>query len=213
MVKRLNRHLIVMQQGYYIIPGATTVGIKGADGVVLASEKRLSYGNFVVSKNARKVFQLTKNAGAACAGLVSDMQGLIREAKALINIYMLEQGRLPSVNTVAKVLSTYLFGNRFFPYFTETVVGGVDSTGAHIYVLDPLGSMIEDDYTAVGSGAEIAAGVLETWFKPGLSSDEITELAIKAVKAGATRDAASGNGIDILVIGRSGVVRLETIQF
>ncbi|GBC70496.1 Proteasome subunit beta 2 [Candidatus Calditenuaceae archaeon HR02] len=204
--------LVVVQQGYYIIPGATTVGIKGVDSVVLASEKRLSYGNFVVSKNAQKVFQLTRNAGAACAGLVSDMQGLIREAKALINLYILEQGRLPSVNTVAKVLSTYLFGNRLFPYFTETVVGGVDSTGPHIYVLDPLGSVIEDDYTAVGSGAEIAAGVLETWFKPGARADEISDLAVKAVKAGATRDAASGNGIDILVIGRSGVIRMETIQ-
>lgn len=202
-----------MQQAYYIIPGATTVGVKGAEGVALASEKRLSYGNFVVSKNAQKVFQLTKNAGAACAGLVSDMQGLIREAKALINLYILENGKLPSVNTVAKVLSNYLFGSRFFPYFTETVVGGVDSTGAHIYVLDPLGSIIEDDFTAVGSGAEIAAGVLETWYKPGSSFEEISELAIKAVRAGASRDAASGNGIDILVIGRSGVVRMETIPF
>lgn len=202
-----------MQQGYYIIPGATTVGIKGVEGVVLASEKRLSYGNFVVSKNAQKVFQLTKNTGAACAGLVSDMQGLIREAKALINLYIIEHGKLPSVNTVAKVVSNYLFGSRFFPYFTETIVGGVDSTGAHIYVLDPLGSMIEDDYTAVGSGAEIAAGVLETWFKPSASLDEISELAVKAVKAGATRDAASGNGIDLLVIGRSGIVRMETLPF
>jgi len=200
-----------VQQGYYILPGATTVGIKGAEGVVLASEKRLSYGNFVVSKNAKKVFQVTRNAGAACAGLVSDMQSLIREAKALVNLYMLEEGRLPSVNTVAKILSNYLFGSRLFPYLAETVVGGVDSTGAHIYVLDPLGSIIEDDYTAVGSGAEIAAGVLETWYRSGGSIDEISELAVKAVRAGASRDASSGNGIDILVIGSSGVIREETI--
>ncbi len=202
-----------MQQGYYIIPGATTVGIKGVDGVALASEKRLSYGTFVVSKNAQKVFQITKNTGAACAGLVSDMQGLIREAKALVNLYIIEQGKLPNVNTVAKVLSNYLFGSRFFPYFTETIVGGVDSTGPHIYVLDPLGSLIEDDYTAVGSGAEIAAGVLETSFRAGMSLNDISDLALKAVKAGVTRDSASGNGIDILVIGRSGVVKMETIQF
>ncbi len=200
-----------MQQGYYLIPGATTVGIKGADGVVLGSEKRLSYGNFVVSKNARKIFQLTPNAGVACAGLVSDMQDIIREARALINLYIIEEGRLPKINTVAKIISNYLFGSRFFPYFTETIVGGVDPLGPHIYVLDPLGSIIEDEFAAVGSGAEIASGVLETWYRPGASLEELRELAIKAVKAGMARDAASGNGIDILVLGRNNYARLEAV--
>ncbi|RLG01210.1 MAG: hypothetical protein DRN60_04680, partial [Thaumarchaeota archaeon] len=34
----------------YPYPGATTLGIRGRDSVVLASEKRLAYGYFVVSK-------------------------------------------------------------------------------------------------------------------------------------------------------------------
>jgi proteasome beta subunit len=200
-----------VQQGYYLIPGATTVGIKGSEGVVLVSEKRLSYGNFVVSKNARKIFQLTPNAGVACAGLVSDMQDVIREAKALINIFVLEQGQLPRINTVVKVISNYLFGSRYFPYLTETIVGGVDQSGPHIYVLDPLGSIIEDEFAAVGSGAEIASGVLETGYRRAASLEELRELAIKAVKAGAARDAASGNGIDLLMIGPKGFSKMETL--
>jgi proteasome beta subunit len=192
-------------------PGATTLGIKGKNSVVLASEKRLSYGYFVVSKNVRKIFKITPTIGAACAGLVSDMQNLLREVKAAVNLYQIENQRQASVNAVAKILSNYLFGSRYFPYITETIVGGFDSTGAHIYVLDPLGSLIEDDFAVVGSGAEIAVGVLESSYRPELDGSELYELALRSIKAAMARDAGSGNGIDILLIGPKGVEKDDTI--
>ncbi|MCL7383020.1 MAG: archaeal proteasome endopeptidase complex subunit beta [Thaumarchaeota archaeon] len=196
----------------YPYPGATTLGIKGRDAVVLAAEKRLTYGYFVVSKTVRKVFQITSKIGAACAGFVGDMQNLIRDAQAEINLYRFMYQREPEVRTVAKVLSNYLFSSRFFPYLAETIVGGFDETGGHVLVLDPLGSIIEDDYAVVGSGAEIAIGVIEISYKPNMTAEELRELAIKAVKASISRDAASGNGIDLLIITNDGIKSSETIQ-
>ncbi len=192
-------------------PGATTIGIRTKDAVVLASEKRLTYGYFVMSKNVRKLFQITPKIGAACAGFVGDMQSLIRDAQAEINLYKLINKKEPQVRTVAKVLSNYLFGSRFLPYLTETIVGGFDAAGPHIIVLDPLGSMIEDDYAVIGSGAEIAIGVIESSYKPDLSREELKELAVKAVKASIARDAASGNGIDILLFTEEGLKVNESI--
>jgi 20S proteasome alpha/beta subunit len=58
------------------VPGATTVGVAVKDGVILASEKRVSYGYFISSKGGKKVFKITPEIGVACAGLVSDMQVL-----------------------------------------------------------------------------------------------------------------------------------------
>ncbi|MCS7117233.1 MAG: archaeal proteasome endopeptidase complex subunit beta [Thaumarchaeota archaeon] len=195
----------------YPFPGATTLGIRCRDGVVLASEKRLTYGYFVVSKNVRKVFQVTPKVGAACAGLVSDMQNLIRDLKFLVNLYVLEERRQPSVNSIAKVMSNLLFGNRYFPYLTEAIVGGFDDRGAHVIVLDAMGSMIEDDYAVVGSGAEIAVGVLEGEYRADLGPKEIYELALKALKASMARDSGSGNGIDVLLINDSGIIKDETV--
>ena len=40
----------------FVITGATTVGIVCKDGVVLASEKRVSYGFTVLSKAGKKVY-------------------------------------------------------------------------------------------------------------------------------------------------------------
>ncbi len=193
-------------------PGATTLGIRSKSAVALASEKRLSYGYFVISKSARKVFQITPKIGAACAGFVADMQMLIRDATAAINLYRLENRIEPRVQTVAKVLSNYLFSSRFFPYLTESVVGGFDEDGAHIIVLDPLGSMIEDDYAVIGSGAEIAIGVVESEYKQDMTPKELYDLSIKAIKASIARDAASGNGIDILIFTEKGLMVNETIS-
>lgn len=196
----------------YPFPGATTVGIKTANAVVLASEKRLTYGYFVMSKNVRKVFQITPKIGAACAGLVGDMQILVKGAQAEINIYRYTYRKEPKVVSVAKVLSNYLFDSRFMPYIAETIVGGFDDTGAHIIVLDPLGSMIEDDYAVVGSGAEIAIGVIEADYKPDLLPEDVRALAIKAIRAAIARDAASGNGIDLLLFSEEGLKLNETIS-
>jgi len=193
-------------------PGATTVGIAGDECVALASEKRFAYGYFVMSKSARKVFTVTDKIGAACAGVVADMQNLIRDATAVINVYRLENRTEPKVRTVAKILASHLFSSRFFPYLTETVVGGIDENGPHVIVLDPLGSMIEDDYAVIGSGAEIAVGVIESSYTKSMTADQIYELALKAVRSSISRDAGSGNGIDIMLYTPRGLTRNETFS-
>ncbi len=54
------------------MPGATTVGLVCKDGAILASERRYSYGTFVMSKVAKKVFKITDNIGVGCAGIIGD---------------------------------------------------------------------------------------------------------------------------------------------
>jgi len=200
------------QDRYLSIPGATTVGIVCSDGVILASEKRVSYGNFVLSKSGKKVFKISSHIGVACAGLVSDMQILAREVSIHTNLFKMEVKRPMSVKAAAKVLSNLLFSSRLFPLITETIIGGVDDEGPALYVLDVLGSTIPDKYAAVGSGAEIAIGVLEESYRDGMTVEEGRDLAIKAIKSAISRDARSGDGIDLLIITKNGI-REESIKF
>ena len=200
------------QDRYLSIPGATTVGIVCSDGVVLASEKRVSYGNFVLSKSGKKVFKISSHIGVACAGLVSDMQILAREVSIHTNLFKMEVKRPMSVKAAAKVLSNLLFSSRLFPLITETIIGGVDDEGPALYVLDVLGSTIPDKYAAVGSGAEIAIGVLEESYRDGMTVEEGRDLAIKAIKSAISRDARSGDGIDLLIITKNDI-REESIKF
>jgi proteasome beta subunit len=200
------------QGGYMWIPGATTVGVVCTDGVILASEKRVSYGYMIVSKGGKKVFKITDAIGAACAGLVSDMQILIREMQAYVNLFTLDVGRNISVKSTAKLMSNILFNRRMAPLITQTIVGGIDEDGPAIYVLDVLGSVIPDKYAVVGSGTEIAVGVLEEEYKDKMTMEEAKDLVTRAIKSAISRDIMSGNGIDFLLITKDGI-KEESIKF
>ena len=189
----------------FVIPGATTIGLLFKDGTILASERRVSYGNFIMSKSGRKVFKLTDNVGAACAGLISDMQVLIREVSAYSSLYVLEHNRPMSVKSVAKLMSSLLFERRLYPMLTQTIVGGVDESGPSLYILDPLGSVIPDKFASVGSGTEIAIGLLEADYKDDMSPKEARDLVMRSLKSAVARDIASGEGADILVISNNGI--------
>jgi len=189
----------------YYLPGATTVGVVCKDGVILAAERRVTYGYFVMSKSGKKVFQIADKIGAACAGIVADMQILTREVGAYLKLYTFEREQSVTVRTAAKLMGSMLFERRYFPYLAQTIVGGMDESGPKLFVLDPLGSVIEDKFTAVGSGSEIAMGLLETDFKEGMTVDDARGLVKKAVKAASARDIGSGEGIDMLVITNAGI--------
>jgi len=184
---------------FQFMPGATAVGISFDNGVVLASEKRVSYGNFVVNKNTKKTFPVTDQVGAACAGMIADMQILVRQVAALAKIRKLETRRNVPPNSIAKMMSVIMFERRFFPLLTQVIVGGIDNK-PQIYTLDPLGSVLPDDYAAVGSGAEMALGVMDGEYRDNMSEKGARELAVKAIKSSIQRDSASGDGIDILSV-------------
>ena len=188
---------------YQYFPGATAIGITYNNGVLLASERRISFGNFIVNKNTKKTFIITDKVGAACAGMVADMNVLSRQVSALAKIRKLEIRRDLPTNSVAKLMSVIMFERRYFPLLTQVIVGGFD-TKAQIYTLDPLGSLLPDDYAAVGTGAELALGILDSDYSPKLNQDEAVKLAFKSIRSSAQRDSSSGDGIDILTIGDKG---------
>ena len=185
------------------MPGATVVGISYDGGVILAADKRVSFGNFVVNKNIKKTFTVTDYVGAACAGMVADMQVLVRQVEALAKIRKLETRREVPPNSIAKLMSVIMFERRYFPLLTQVIVGGINEK-PEIYTLDPLGSVLPDNYAAVGTGAEGALGIMDAEFKPNMSEEAVTELASRAIRSATQRDAASGDGIDILFVTRTG---------
>ena len=196
---------------FEFMPGATVVGITYEKGVILAAEKRVAFGHFVVNKNIKKTFPVTRHVGAACAGMVADMQVLVRQVEALAKIRKLETRRELAPNSVAKLMSVIMFERRYFPLLTQVIVGGVNGK-PEIYTLDPLGSVLPDDYAAVGTGAEMALGIMDAEFKANMTEEKAKELAVRAIKSAVQRDSASGDGIDVLFITKDGT-REEGISF
>ena len=183
--------------------GATAVGVRGKDFVILGAERRVSYGGYVASKAGKKVYKVTDYLGMALAGLFADIQAITKMLKANIDYYNLVVGKRISIRAAAKLLATMLYSYKYFPFFSEVLIGGIDLEGEpRLYVMDPLGSLIEDDFAALGSGAPIAIGVLETRYSKDMGVEDAKKMVVDSIRAAIERDALSGDGIDILVIVR-----------
>jgi proteasome beta subunit len=197
-------------QSRFYIPGATTVGLVFDGGVILASEKRATYGSMIMSKTVKKVFKITDYIGAACAGFIGDMQILTKEIEAQAKLFEFDTKRVMPVKAAAKLMSNILFSRRMVPLITQTIVGGLDYDEPAIYVLDVLGSLLPDDYAAVGSGTQMATGVLEQGYKKNMSLQDGKALVLKSMKSAIRRDTMSGDGVDLLIITKEGIQEEST---
>ncbi|MEM2389358.1 MAG: proteasome subunit beta, partial [Ignisphaera sp.] len=89
--------------------GATAIGIKAVDGIVVAAEKRISYGGYVVSRVGKKVFKIGDRMVIAAAGLFADMQTLSRVLSAEVMYRELLLSSKMRVRAAAKLLSAILY--------------------------------------------------------------------------------------------------------
>ena len=185
--------------------GAATVGITFNKGVVIGAEKRVSWGRTIISKTGKKVFPITENIIVGSAGVSGDYQMLSSYLVAETQLFTLENRRPISVKGAAQLLSNILFSRKFLPFLTQTLIGGLDNNGPSLYSLDLAGSLIKEEYAAVGSATSLVLGILEANYRKNLSAAEATELAIKAIRSATRRDAMSGDGIDILIVTAGGI--------
>jgi len=190
-----------MQESQESMKGTTTIGVVFAGGVILATEKRATMGYMIASKKAKKVYQVADRIGMTTAGGVGDAQQLARILTVECNLYQIRRSRPITVGAAATLLSNYLNQNRYFPYYVQLLVGGVDSTGPSVYSVDAMGGATrEEDIVATGSGSPMAYGVLEDRFHKNMTEDEAIDIAIRGLKSAMKRDAGSGEGMHIVVI-------------
>lgn len=181
--------------------GTTTIGINFAGGVILATEKRATMGYMIASKKAKKVYQVAERIGMTTAGGVGDAQQLARILTVECNLYQIRRSRPITVGATATLLSNYLNQNRYFPFYVQLLVGGIDETGGSVYSVDAMGGATkEEEIVATGSGSPMAYGVLEDRYKANMTEDEAIELAVRGLKSAMKRDAGSGEGIHVVVI-------------
>ncbi len=185
-----------------VLHGTTTVGMVIKDNVILAADKRATAGMLVASRRVKKIVKLTDYAAMTLSGLVADAQALTDIIREEAKMYQLETKRRLSVRGIATILSNILFSSKWFPYLVQLLVGGYDEK-PRLYTLDPYGSITEESFAATGSGSPVAYGVLEENYRESMSLEEATKIAANAVRAAILRDTGTGDGIDVVVIGRN----------
>ncbi|MEA1984814.1 MAG: archaeal proteasome endopeptidase complex subunit beta [Euryarchaeota archaeon] len=191
--------------------GTTTIGVVCTDGVVLATERRATMGNFIASKTAKKIYQVDELVGMTTAGSVGDAQQLMRFISVESKLYKMRRQEPITLKGITTLLANILSGQRYYPLMVQLLVGGVDKNGPGVYSLDALGGNIEETkFVSTGSGSPMAYGLLEDRYREDMTTSEGVDLAIRALHTAMKRDSASGEGIDVVVITKDRYERLDS---
>ncbi len=187
-----------------VLKGTTTIGVVCKDGVILASDTRVTMGFYVAHKFGKKVYKIDNHLGMTIAGTVADAQRVVDILTANAQLYKINLNRPMPVNSAARLTANLLFSARYVPLATQVLIGGIDETGPHVFNLDPFGSLTEEKFVSTGSGSPIAYGVLEDKYREDMSVKELLPTIVKAVNAAMKRDIASGNSYNVIVINNTG---------
>jgi len=191
------------------LKGTTTVGVVCKDGVILASDTRVTMGFFVAHHKGKKVYKIDDHMAMTISGGVADAQKAVDILKANAQLYRLNTNRPMPISSAARLVANLLFSSRYAPLMAFVIIGGMDNTGPHVFSIDLFGSITEEKCTATGSGSPVAYGVLEDKYKQDAPIKDMITVVVQAVESAMRRDSASGDSFDVSIIDKKGYRELN----
>ena len=161
--------------------GTTAIGLRAANGVVLAVEKRV-LSKLVEEFTIEKIFKIDEHSGAAIAGLTADARILINQARVQAQINRLNYDEPILIHSLVenicdtKQAHTQYGGAR--PFGVSLLVAGVDDHGTQLYTTDPSGSFWGWKAAAIGKESDVVRDFFKEHYKPDLDMDGVLKLAL-----------------------------------
>ena len=163
--------------------GATIIGIKCAEGVVLASEENSE--DLEEIGHSWKIFKIDDHIATAIVGLSSDARVLIDQARLNAQSNKLTYDEPIDVNVltqkICNIQQTYTQQGGGRPFGVAMILGGVDKTGAHVIRTHPSGNYMGYKATAVGAGTDTVLPMLKEAYREDLTLENCIKLAVKCL--------------------------------
>jgi proteasome beta subunit len=189
----------LQMSGAVEIPQGTTVlGLRYADGIVMAGDRRATAGYTIADARMKKVFAADDFSAIAIAGAAGQAVETVRLFQLELEHYEKLTGDRLSLEGKANRLAQMIRAN--FPLAVQGLVvvplfGGYDegrNEGRLFYYDATGGRWEEEDYQATGSGAQPAKNSLKKRWRLGLDHEEAMRVAVEALIDAAEDDVATG---------------------
>ena len=171
--------------------GTASVGVRTAEGVVLAADKR-SRSKLMEPASVEKLHKIDDHVGIASAGHVADARQLIDYARRMAQGNRLRYQEPVGVETLTKYITDHIQENTQMggtrPYGAALLIGGieggVDGEGGtpRLFSADPSGTPHEWKATIIGGGREQIQDVLEDGWRDDLSLEEGLNLVLSSLR-------------------------------
>lgn len=191
--------------------GSTAVGIKTADGVVLAVEKRLS-SSLLVPSSVEKIMEIDSHLGAAVSGLVSDARTLIDHARVEAQNHRFTYNEPIAVEALTQSTCDLALGfgedgdesKMSRPFGAALLIGGYDEEkGPQLYFTDPSGNFVQYKAKAIGAGAKGAQTNLQESYSENMSFAEAENLALTTLRM-VMEEAVTAENVEIARVNSEG---------
>ena len=178
--------------------GTTVVGLKFADGVVFAGDRRATEGYAIADDKMEKVFAADRFSVIAIAGAAGQAVEIVKLFQLELEHYEKITGDRLSLEGKANRLGQMIRGN--LPLAVQGLVvvplfAGYDTrrrTG-RIFRYDVTGGRWEDeDYYATGSGGKDARGSLKKRYRAEMDAATAVDVLVEALYDAADEDAGTG---------------------
>ena len=193
--------------------GSTAVGIRTAEGVVLAVEKRLT-SPLLNADSVEKIMEVDSHVGAAMSGLIADARTLVDHARveAQNHRFTYDEPMQTRALTQAVCDLALSFGEdgegegtkMSRPFGVALLVAGYDAVdGPQLYYADPSGTFAEYKAKAMGSGGEGAQSNLQEAYSEALTLAEAEGLALATLKQ-VMEDKLTDDYVDVARVSEAG---------
>lgn len=183
--------------------GGTIVGLTTEDGTLMAADTRTSRRSAVRSEGVQKISPVHPTAALGSTDDLGAVQSFVRTITSEADSYETSHEVLVDMTALSTVAVREL-REQSMPE-TTFFLGGVDTDGPHLFTLSPDEGALEDTYAAIGSGQQIAYGILDTEVPQSLTMSEARLIAGRAVRSAAERDVQTGIGVHTAQISDDGV--------
>jgi len=164
--------------------GWTAIGIRCANGVVLAVEKK-RISPLIDPASMEKILKIDEHVGATFAGLSSDARILIERARqeAQINRMLYDETIDVEVLTkkVSEVKQIYTQHAGVRPFGVALLIAGVDRFGPKLFMTEPSGAYAGYYAVSIGAGSQTVTEFFEKNYQQDLKVDDAIVLALKAL--------------------------------
>ena len=145
--------------------------------------------------------------------MVADVETLHKNLLFVIRQYEMQNKRSPSTASIAKKLSTTLYGRRFMPYYAFNLLCGLEDGKGVVYGYDAVGSYDKITYGVQGSGSQLGAPILDNQFVGHNfqvkvlpeSQQEVENTAKDIINSIAERDIYTGDFVEVVTVDGNGV--------
>lgn len=176
----------------------TVVAIEATGGVAIGADTAATEGGTVRSENVQRIFEFDSMAAAA-AGTTSAIQTFGRRLEAELRTQEIEQDGEIGIERLARIAA-----REAQEAGVDAAVAGRDAEGtARLREVRADGSVLENETIALGSGATVAIGQLDS-LDLELDAGEAGAAVRDIVRSTMERDAETGGSVDVWTMANDG---------